>query len=821
MKDVDSGSAVGDTTLDGIRDSILITDRIGHGYLKEHLVDYLAYVVILDCGQELASVTGGREALQMAKAGAPIFVWCSDTAAGWRVASATPRCLPTDMSALYINECTPEEWHGSPPLKELTNRASEQPPRRPSRKDVDRYRVSAQNCAELLLKRYPDRLLVVQDEQDALSDLYVLDAYGVWYRGDNTLLRWMGEVADELRRRAIEIDKLDGREHSAMLARIRRLEEPDTLPKIRKEAVAALANLLQRGDLNPEDVTTCLDTDLDSNMQNLGCLNGVIDLTSGKLLKRDKAREALVTLRAPTEFDPKATHRVVDDLFGRMSEDRRRHYLGALGNGLRAIPKRLYAVVCEPDCGKTTHLKLIVNTLGDHYAKVAAPHVIQQRKRSRSSETQLTPGLTAWWLPTRIVVFDEVKETELSPEIVKDLTGGGLLTARRLTKNLKTLPATATTFMFSNEETVPKIGSSADKGLRVRYRELKFPYIPDDERDDGEIRDTMTRDPEVRKAFLTLLVRAAAENPTPPDDTPEVRQLTVARTIAEGGELARFSRRVVPAPGSFIAFKDLWKEWSELNDAPDSDKAPGGISKRIIGRRLEAFVEGLPSSILHSRKGDKVRGWLDWRLLTVEEAETLEMIRPARARADRAIDDLFSAFHSLAPEEREQLIMKITNPERMMAIIEVYGQDLEEAIENTCPPLFLPDGEQSSPLGILLSKGYTDQQAVALLDVQRILSLSLCAGLALDTKRRRSPAYQKVEERFDALADGTDHEEIALFYLMRADRKLGAEATPDDLKNEAVRLVVADANGEQIVRPQRPVDVEDMEAAIKELCEAG
>ena len=67
--------------------------------------------------------------------------------------------------------------------------------------------------------------------------------------------------------------------------------------------------------------------------------------------------------------------------------------MGALGNGLRATPKRLYAVVCEPDCGKTTYHNLIVYTLGPVYAKIAGVNVIQDRRNAMTSDTQLTPGL--------------------------------------------------------------------------------------------------------------------------------------------------------------------------------------------------------------------------------------------------------------------------------------------------------------------------------------------------------------------------------------------------------------------------------------------
>ena len=644
--------------------------------------------------------------------------------------------------------------------------------------------------------------MVVNNEQDSLSDLYVLDEYGVWYRGDNTLLRWMGEVAAALRERAVVVDQLDDRSLLVMVARIRRLEEPDTLPKIRKEAVAALNNLLASKILKPGEVTTCLDTELDANLQYLGCLNGVIDLYAGKRLSPEEARKALVTIRAPTEFEPDAKHRVIEDLFGRMSEEQRRHYLGALGNALRAVPKRLYAVVCDPDCGKTTHMKLIVNTLGAGYAKVAAPNVIQERKRSRTSDTQLSPGLIAFWIPTRIISFDEIKETRLSPELVKDLTGGGMITARDLKKSLKTKRATATCFLFSNEETVPQIGTSTDEGLRARYRELRFPHIPDGDRDDGEIRDTMTDDPEVRKAFLTLLVCAAAKNPKPPYDTPEVRQLTASRALADAGEMGHFTRRLVRSAGSLLRFGDVWSEWCETNYETTGARSPGGISKKLIGRRLSAFVKGFPTPRLYSVRGFKVRGWRDWKLLTIEEAARA-------AERHRAVSDLLDGYPDLSVTEHSPLRQSLDGlrEHELISLRSQYsnGLELSKVVEE--------DAEEMRAVYLQAYPDLTEEQCASLRRTYHIESLAFSA----DSSRPVGAVYEQARDRFNKLKKRTrGRESVALDVLNESDWELGPEANAEALVRKAVKLLIDELSRMPPEAADR-YDADDIEAAIQEL----
>ena len=50
MEAVSFDSAAGDTSLE-TQGAVLITDRLGHRYLKEHHVDYVVHLVILEHGR--------------------------------------------------------------------------------------------------------------------------------------------------------------------------------------------------------------------------------------------------------------------------------------------------------------------------------------------------------------------------------------------------------------------------------------------------------------------------------------------------------------------------------------------------------------------------------------------------------------------------------------------------------------------------------------------------------------------------------------------------------------------------------------------------
>lgn len=592
-------------------------------------------VVMANLEQSIAVVE--RVALRAAREGKQIRTWCTNTDSGRRIALEVARTLNPAMESskvLHIS-VAPDQWQPAlHPFEDLVESARSTVPVSPAGRTAPAaeppvFDTSPAEVARRIILRFGSDLLVVAPPQQshpastpggpvAYSTGYLLGANGIWRADGDPWARALIEIA-EMMIQDVPLAGLIGKAQSAATTAIHRIKRPGMVEQVRPMLRAALDLLRRAGELY-QDVLECAAEDLDANLRYLGTTSGVVDLSTGALLSAEEGRKARVTIMAPTKFDPDARHPIVDDLLGRMAPEKRAHFMGALGNAIRTVPKRLYAVVCEPDCGKTTYHNLIVNTLGPMYARVAGVNVVQDRRNTMTNDSQLTPGLTAWWAPTRIILMDEVKETSLSPELVKDLTGGGMLTARGLRQDLQTKPVTATTFMLSNEETVPQLRLD-DPGLRARYRELRLPHIPDAERDDGYIRNEATRLPVVCTAFLAALVAAAKESPEPPEDTPEVKRVTTKRVARDAGELGRFARRLVPDGEARLSFADMWAAWCQANSEPTNASTPGGIGKRTIMRRLRAYLPELPDPTTVRIENRNTRGWRGWRLVTTEEAE--------------------------------------------------------------------------------------------------------------------------------------------------------------------------------------------------------
>ena len=331
--------------------------------------------------------------LQWAQAGKPVVTWCSMTDRGRQVAREVASTVDPylqaaadadDDAAARVRHIVkdPRDWQpfvdSFDGLAAGARKTVPPAPRRSSGGDGarsaaaqdDDYSGTSLRNAEKLLLDHPDRLLVVTDSQDALSDLYVLGENGVWRRGDVTLREWMGQMADDLRIKAALHDQLDGKELSAVLQRIRRLAEPATLVPIREQAATALRRLLNRGELQRGDVTTCLDTDLDDDLRYLGATNGVIDLSSGKLLPPAEGRRHLVTWQTPVVYDPAATHKDVDLLFGHLPEVLRIWWWAVLGYHLLGYPTRRFYVVEGPKGGgKSTLANALEAVLGPYASR--------------------------------------------------------------------------------------------------------------------------------------------------------------------------------------------------------------------------------------------------------------------------------------------------------------------------------------------------------------------------------------------------------------------------------------------------------------------
>ena len=471
--------------------------------------------------------------------------------------------------------------------------------------------------AERLLSAHSDRLLVVSDDQDSLSDLYVLDATGVWTHGDNLLRGWLGELADGLKHQAATVAKLDGKALSAVLLRLRRLSEPASLAPVREQAVAAWRRLITRGELAADAVTICREDELNANMRYLGTMSGVVDLHAGRLLSPSAGRKALVTWQTPVAFDPAATHPAVDRLFAHLDPEAVGWWWRVLGFHLMGAPsRRFYVAVGPPSGGKTTLANAIAESLGP-YASRPADDALESRPGGSAG---LSPELEAFVSPRRWAIIDEAPRMKIAAPLLKRLSGDAPQTFRRLHEHLRTVPATATVLVICNPGSVPRLRLQ-DEAMADRLRELPYPAVPAAERD-PQFKDIVKTD-DFRRAFLARMVAAAAaETPRePPDDVPVVRTATDERVREDVGELGSFACRIVRGAGA-LTVADLWAAWCEHNEELADAKEAGGIGKRRLSTALRDHVPGLSTPKQITVDGKKARGWRGWCLLTLAyEAE--------------------------------------------------------------------------------------------------------------------------------------------------------------------------------------------------------
>ena len=839
-------------------DTVIVTDAGAALNVALREDDRVRLVTVTKPTDSLASAD--TLVLPAAKAGMPIYVWCTPNGDGPRVARDAGKKLsghlPNGESGLYVLEPDPRRWLRSTySLESVLEGASKKPPSLPrgrqqplvvspdltsSPNDAGDFDVSPLRLAERILER-PDwapRCLLVFHGSQKFEALYTQDSMtGIWLDPEATVLGWLGAIGDSLEREAYEIaaDKLiDPKTVVTMVRAIRGIKTPDRIKSVCHSFAAAHARLKDQG-LQPS-VRECGPDNLDADLRFLGVENGVIDLHEARLLKPEEAAPAFVTTFTPVPYDPEL-YPAADWFLSHLPIRERNWWLDVFGFALRGIAKRLYGCLAAPDSGKTTAINMMRSTFGP-YVDTPTPGALDAHQRYEASGH--TPGLGAWASPVRITILDEVKERELHAAIVKELTGGGVITYRDTYEKRRKARATGTTFLFANdaagERQLPQLRTD-DPGMRARYRELPFPTIPETQRE-PERRDEWPHDVKRRAQLLTLLVQRAANTPREPEDIPEAQHATATRIRKDSGELGVFASRLARDGTSVLEFPKLWAEWCTMNNEPADADAPGGVRKSDFYRRLSAHVEGLdrPTPLTIERR--KVRGWRGWRLLTEAEAKAFET--PTAQVAKQAINDLVEALTYLPEYERQdlrhELLQKLMIPEALVAIEETYGKDIDRALKGAFPISYGRNGEKLPGMrDSLIDQGFTVRQAELVERVLAVESLADAAEMIRDARRQKSHAFQEVLSRYHALPVAvSSRESRALNYLKLADKALCVDATAGDLAAEAARLVKADAvkliDGEeakmvytdQSIGPDEARNFEaEVEAGIKELCGIG
>jgi putative DNA primase/helicase len=219
-----------------------------------------------------------------------------------------------------------------------------------------------------------------------------------------------------------------------------------------------------------------LPEELDADPWKLNVLNGTIDLRGGKLLKHNRADH--MTKIAPVEYDPMATAQNWEAVLKRVlpSEELRGFFKRLCGYALTGdVSEHVLPVLYGTGAnGKSTVLNALLEALGD-YGIQAAPDLLISKRGSHPTELADLFGM-------RLVASIEVEDgRRFAESLVKQLTGGDRVRARRMRQDFWEFDPTHTVFLATNHK--PEVRGT-DNAIWRRIRLLPFTEtIPPDEQD--------------------------------------------------------------------------------------------------------------------------------------------------------------------------------------------------------------------------------------------------------------------------------------------------------------------------------------------------
>lgn len=218
---------------------------------------------------------------------------------------------------------------------------------------------------------------------------------------------------------------------------------------------------------------------LDSDGWLLNVRNGTIDLRTGEI--RSHNREDLITRLCPVNYDPAARSDLWQSFLETITVGNRelaeflRRGAGCSAVG-QAIEHVLFFAYGGGSNGKTTFFQAVGNTLGDEYAMAAPPDLLMV-KHGQQHPTEL-----ADLHGKRFVSCIEAGEgRRLAESLVKTLTGGDKLRARRMREDFWQFDPSHTIWLAANHKPVIR---GTDNGIWRRIRLVPFTAeIPEAEQD--------------------------------------------------------------------------------------------------------------------------------------------------------------------------------------------------------------------------------------------------------------------------------------------------------------------------------------------------
>lgn len=289
------------------------------------------------------------------------------------------------------------------------------------------------------------------------------------------------------------------------------------------------------------------------------CANGTIDLRTGELLPHTK--ENMITKISHVEYDPDAKAPVFKKFLERIF-DGKKHLIDfiqrAVGYSLTGSTREQCVFVCYGSGanGKSTLINIIQEMMGD-YARNTNFTTFTVRNDSNTNDIARLMG-------SRFVTAMEVGEDKrLNEALIKQLSGGDLISARYLHKEFFDFYPTFKIWMGTNHK--PKI-KETDDGIWRRIKLIPFEVtIPPNERD-GELLAKLRRElPGILAWAVKGCLDWQKQGLNPPD---EVNMATDTYRSEMDVLQAFLSECIAKKEGAYVKSGDLYKvytEWCEEN----------------------------------------------------------------------------------------------------------------------------------------------------------------------------------------------------------------------------------------------------------------
>lgn len=332
---------------------------------------------------------------------------------------------------------------------------------------------------------FGDRVRWLTDEERWLTY-----SCGLWTRGSDSnscVLPLTRSVADLMSQYA---ENKDERKLAAALKSTRKISSSITLLK-------AIDSIRITAD------------DLNRHSELLNCLNGVIDLSTGKLFPH--APSLLITQKCAAEYDPKASSPLVENFFRDIQPDEmtRRGLLRWLGYCLTGETRedKFLEWFGRGANGKGVLSVTLLELLGG-YGTGLAPRALLKRNRNADPDaaTASLNGLEY----ARFALSEELPaDAELDAALIKTLTGGDKINVRKLRCEYRTIRNYAKINLSGNY--VPRVENVADDGILRRI--LVIPFVVKfgvDKPADPTLKQKLLL-PEHLRGLLSLLVREACD----------------------------------------------------------------------------------------------------------------------------------------------------------------------------------------------------------------------------------------------------------------------------------------------------------------------